>query len=174
MLWWIVCLTIISVVRVHISTPHPSHTHTQFTLTSLQPTYFLLHLRPSHPGRNSHIHLSLSPPPQQSWPLPLHLSPFYTHTQQGGGNNSAPCPPWLCQCFIMSVQDVALQCCWNYVTLSYSHLAALIITSCDGEDNCEFEQEGHKAELNWVWKFVRNSTLLLLWLLMLNVKVYRS
>lgn len=28
-------------------------------------------------------HLSLTLPPQQRWPLCLHLSPFYTHTQQG-------------------------------------------------------------------------------------------
>lgn len=44
--------SIISMVRNHMSRPHPSHanTHTlKFTVPSVQPTDFFFHLRPLHP-----------------------------------------------------------------------------------------------------------------------------
>lgn len=98
MRWWIVCLTIISVVRDHMSTPHPSHTgthtYTQIHLTIAPTLIFPFPPETLYPEqkRKTHIHLSFSSPPQQRWPLHLHLYSFYTHTQQYKENSSAPHP----------------------------------------------------------------------------------
>lgn len=118
--WWIVCLAIISVVRDHMSTPHPSHTDTYtnspYRHSNPHISFSTWDLILRTKKTRTHVHLSFTPPPQQRWPLHLHLCCFYTHTQQGREKSSAPHPPWLCRCFIKChKQCTALQCSWKHV-----------------------------------------------------------
>lgn len=79
--WWIVYLSIISTIRNHMSRSHPSHPNThirthKFAVPSVQPTYFLFHLRPSHPWTLLHTRHDLS----------SLTSPLFTPTHRRAGS----------------------------------------------------------------------------------------
>lgn len=152
--WWIVCLTIISVVRDHMSTPHQSHTGTR--TCAPQTHHFSSHISFStwdlifKTKRNRHI-CPLPLPHNRDDLFIFTFTLFHTHTQRSKENQCAhPHPLWLCQCFRKLISSVWHSSAFGSMSLSYSHLGLSIITTCvDSLKKCE-HSKGHKEKINEV------------------------
>ena len=148
--------------RTHEYTSSITHARTHTCTHAPHTSYFLFHLRPYIQSKKEHTHMSFTPPPQQRWPLHLHLYSFsHPHTaEQGARRITVPIPPFIKPPPFIKL--ISSECIWKHVLELFTSSFINYYNLCysNWNKNCE-HSKGQTDNFNEVQGYLRKYSLIL-------------